>query len=140
MKDKKFLRIRNSTAEFLIFTKQNQTQSIEVIYEDDTIWLSQKLMAALFNVEVNTINYHLKEIFKRGELQQKATIRKFRIVQKEGSRAVNRELEFYNSMIAKYCRTPDLYLLQLPKFMRIANLKNTALCRTSFLKTILIRC
>ena len=96
MKDKNLLRIRNSTAEFLIFTRQNQTQSIEVMYEDDTIWLSQKLMAALFDVEVNTINYHLKEIYKRGELQQSSTIRKFRIVQKEGSREVKRELDFYN--------------------------------------------
>ena len=96
MKENNIMRIRNSTAEFLIFTRQNQSQSIEVMYEDNTIWLSQKLMAALFDVEVNTINYHLKEIYKRDELQQKATIRKFRIVQKEGSRTVNRELDFYN--------------------------------------------
>ena len=74
--------IRNSTAEFLIFTGQAGEQSIEARYEDETIWLSQRLMAALFDVGVNTINYHLKEIYDSGEIQPKATIRKFRIVQK----------------------------------------------------------
>ncbi len=96
-KDKnKKIQIRNSTADFLIFTNQNKTSSIEVRYEDETIWLSQKLMALLFDVEVNTINYHLKEIYKSGEIQKEPTIRKFRIVQTEGKRQVNREVDFYN--------------------------------------------
>ncbi len=94
-KDKK-IQIRNSTAEFLIFTNQSKTSTIEVRYEDETIWLSQKLMAELFDVEVNTINYHLKEIYKSGEIQVERTIRKFRIVQTEGNREVNREIDFYN--------------------------------------------
>ncbi len=94
-KDKK-IQIRNSTAEFLIFTNQSKTSTIEVRYEDETIWLSQKLMAELFDVEVNTINYHLKEIYKSGEIQEERTIRKFRIVQTEGNREVNREIDFYN--------------------------------------------
>lgn len=94
-KDKK-IQIRNSTAEFLIFTNQSKTSTIEVRYEDETIWLSQKLIAELFDVEVNTINYHLKEIYKSGEIQEERTIRKFRIVQTEGSREVNREIDFYN--------------------------------------------
>ncbi len=94
-KNKK-IQIRNSTAEFLIFTNQSKTSSIEVRYEDETIWLSQKLMASLFNVEVNTINYHLKEIYKSGEIQEEPTIRKFRIVQTEGKRQVSREVDFYN--------------------------------------------
>lgn len=95
MKHKKQL-IRNSTAEFLIFTGQAGEQSIEARYEDETVWLSQKLMAALFNVGVNTINYHLKEVYESGEIQPEATIRKFRIVQQEGSRQVAREVDFYN--------------------------------------------
>ncbi len=94
-KDKK-LQIRNSTAEFLVFTNQNKTSTIEVRYEDESIWLSQKLMAELFNVEVNTINYHLKEIYKSSEIQEDGTIRKFRIVQQEGKRQVNRDIDFYN--------------------------------------------
>ncbi len=94
--NKKSIQIRNSTAEFLIFTNQSKTSSIEIRYEDETIWLSQKLMASLFDVEVNTINYHLKEIYKSGEIQEKPTIRKFRIVQTEGKRQVSREVDFYN--------------------------------------------
>lgn len=93
-RDKKL--IRNSTIEFLIFTGQSGEQSIEARYEDETIWLSQKLMATLFDVGVNTINYHLKEVFESGEVQPEATIRKFRIVQTEGNREVARSVDFYN--------------------------------------------
>jgi hypothetical protein len=95
MNDKK-LQIRNSTAEFLIFTGQAAEQSIEARYEDETIWLSQKLMAALFAVDVRTINEHLKTIYEQGEVELEATIRKFRIVQKEGNREVTRNVDFYN--------------------------------------------
>ena len=95
MADKK-LQIRNSTAEFLIFTSQAGENTIEVMVQDETVWLTQKMIASLFEVEVNTINYHLKEIFKSGELQQSATIRNFRIVQTEGKREVARDVEFYN--------------------------------------------
>ncbi|CAK7054551.1 MAG: hypothetical protein DELT_01156 [Desulfovibrio sp.] len=75
--------IRNSTAEFLIFTGQVGEQSIEARYEDETVWLSQKLMAVLFAVSVPTINEHLKSIYKSEELQRDRTIRNFRIVQAE---------------------------------------------------------
>ena len=60
------------------------------------VWLSQKLMADLFNVDVRTVNEHLKNIFKEGELNENSTIRNFRIVRKEGNRDVDREIEFYN--------------------------------------------
>ena len=89
-------RIRNSTAEFLIFTGQAGEQSIEARYEDETVWLSQKLMAALFAVDVRTINEHLKNIYSQQELTPEATNRKFRIVQMEGHRQVSREVDFYN--------------------------------------------
>jgi hypothetical protein len=95
MNDKNKL-IRNSTSEFLIFTSQSGEKSIEARYEDETVWLSQKLMATLFDVEVNTINYHLKEVFKSGELEEIRTIRKFRIVQTEGKREISRGVDFYN--------------------------------------------
>jgi len=95
-KDAKKLTIRNSTAEFLIFTSQASEEGIEVRIEDENIWLTQKLIAKLFNVEVNTINYHLKEIFNDLELSSDSTIRNFRIVQKEGNRNVTREVEHYN--------------------------------------------
>ncbi len=95
MKEKKKL-IRNSTAEFLIFTGQAGSQSIEARYEEETIWLTQKLMAALFEVTVPTINEHLKNIYETGEISREATIRKFRTVQAEGSREVSRNVDFYN--------------------------------------------
>jgi hypothetical protein len=95
-KDKGRQMIRNSTAEFLIFTGQNGGHNIEARYEDETIWLSQKLMAQLFDVDVRTVNEHLKNIYDQGELVREATIRKFRIVQTEGNRDVSRNVEFYN--------------------------------------------
>lgn len=88
--------IRNSTAEFLIFTGQSGEQSIEVRYEDQIIWLSQKLIAQLFAVDVRTINEHLKNIYDQDELDREATIRKFKIVQIEGNRNVSRDVDFYN--------------------------------------------
>ena len=92
--NKKKQLIRNSTAEFLIFTGQAGEQSIEARYEDETIWLSQKLMAQLFDVDVRTVNEHLKNIYDQGELTRKTTIRKFRIVQLEGKREVSRNVDF----------------------------------------------
>ena len=88
--------IRNSTAEFLIFTRQDGENGIEVRVEDGTVWLTQKLMATLFDVTVPTINEHLNNLFLQKEISVKATIRKFRIVQKEGDREVSRNVEFYN--------------------------------------------
>jgi hypothetical protein len=78
------LRIRNSTAEFLIFTRQAGEESIEVRFEDETIWLTQKLMAALFDVSVPTVNEHLKNIFESKELDERAVIRKFRTTAADG--------------------------------------------------------
>src|SRR3989338_1735587 len=79
-----------------MYTSPKGVVKVEVAFQDETIWLSQKKMADLFNVEVNTINYHLKEIFKSQELNESSTIRIFRIVQKEGNRDVSREVDFYN--------------------------------------------
>jgi hypothetical protein len=95
-KDKGKQLIRNSTAEFLIFTGQAGEQSIEARYEDETIWLTQKLMAQLFDVTVPTIYEHLKNIYDQGELVREATIRKFLTVQIEGKREVSRNVDFYN--------------------------------------------
>jgi len=85
--------IRNSTTEFLIFTAQSEENSIETRYEDETIWLTQKLMGELFEVGTNTINYHLKEIFKSGEAVEDSVIRKFRITATDGK---NYNTNFYN--------------------------------------------
>ena len=65
-------------------------------YEDENIWLTQKMMAVLYDVDVRTINYHIKKIFEDSELQENSTIRKFRIVQNEGKRQVEREVGHYS--------------------------------------------
>ena len=88
--------IRNSTAEFLIFSARSGGDNLEVRYEEETIWLTQKLMSRLFDVDVRTISEHLGNAYKQAEIQREATIRKFRIVQIEGSREVTREVEHYN--------------------------------------------
>lgn len=90
------LRIRNSTAEFLMFTGQAGELSIEARYEDETVWLSQKMMGELFGVGVPTINEHLKNAYESGEILEAATIRKYRMVQPEGGRQVARNTGFYN--------------------------------------------
>lgn len=69
---------------------------VSVIFADETFWLTQKSMAELFDVEIPTINYHLSEIYKSGELTESSTIRKIQIVQREGARDVKREPMFYN--------------------------------------------
>ena len=85
--------IRNSTAEFLIFTAQDGGQSIEARYEDETVWLPQKLMAELFAVDVRTVSEHLKNIFADGELNEEAVIRKFRNTAKDRKSYLT---QFYN--------------------------------------------
>jgi hypothetical protein len=92
MKDEKKL-IRNSTAEFLIFTGQAGEQSIEARYEDETVWLTQKLMAELFAVDVRTVSEHLKNIFQRIELIEDSVVRKFRNTATDGKSYLT---QFYN--------------------------------------------
>lgn len=82
--------------EIIFYTTPGGMTKVEVVFQDETFWLSQRRMAELFDVEVNTINYHIKEIFKSNELKEEATIRKFRIVQTEGERTVTRDLDLYN--------------------------------------------
>ena len=95
----KKLQIRNSTAEFLIFQIENKEEGIEVLYQDETLWLTQKTMSILFDVDIRTINEHLKNIYSQGEVDKNTTIRKNRIVQKEGNRNISREV-FIQSAIA----------------------------------------
>lgn len=93
MNDKSKKLIRNSTAEFLMFTGQAGEQSIEARYESDTVWLTQKLMAELFAVDVRTISEHLKNVFTNGELAEESVIRKFRNTAADGKSYLT---QFYN--------------------------------------------
>ena len=97
-KKKDEVSIRSSAAEYLTYvaTVGDQQDSIEMRYEDENIWLTQKMMAALYDVNVRTINEHIKKIYDDSELESISTIRKFRIVQTEGSRQVSREVAHYN--------------------------------------------
>ena len=97
-KNTKEITIRSSAAEYLTFVAAagDDKNSVEVRYEDENIWITQKMLAVLYEVETNTINYHIKKIFEDSELSEVATIRKFRIVQTEGNRQVSRDVEHYN--------------------------------------------
>lgn len=90
------LYIRSSAAEYLVFSSQAGENGIEVRFEDGTAWLTQNMIGKLFDVESNTITYHIKEIVNSGELDEDATTRKIRVVRKEGNRDVTRELLHYN--------------------------------------------
>ena len=97
-KTKKEVTIRSSAAEYLTFVAATgeTPESYEMRYEDENIWLSQKMMAALYDVSLSTINEHIKKIYEDKELSEEATIRNFRIVQNEGNRQVSREVAHYN--------------------------------------------
>ena len=90
--------IRSSAAEYLTYVASSggSESSIEMRYEDENIWLTQKMMAALYDVDVRTINEHIQKIYADGEQKEKATVRNFRIVQNEGNRQVSRNIKHYN--------------------------------------------
>lgn len=90
--------IRSSAAEYLTFVAAtgNSKGTIEMRYEDENIWLTQKLMAQLYDVDTRTINEHIQKIYADSELQKDATIRNFRIVHTEGNRQVSRDVMHYN--------------------------------------------
>ena len=98
MAKKNEITIRSSAAEYLTYVSAvgDNANSIEMRYEDENIWLTQKMMSVLYDVDVRTINDHIQKIFKDNELDEDSTIRNFRIVQNEGSREVSREVKHYN--------------------------------------------
>ena len=97
-KKKDEITIRSSAAEYLTYVASvgDQQDSIEMRYEDENIWLTQKMIATLYDVDVRTINEHIKKIYSDSELEEDSTIRNFRIVQTEGSRQVTRDTKHYN--------------------------------------------
>lgn len=89
----KNIEIRNSTAEFIIFMLEGQDDGIQVMYEDETIWATQKAMAQLFDVGVPAISKHLKNIFESGELVENSVISKMETTASDGK---NYDTTFYN--------------------------------------------
>lgn len=96
--DKKDISIHSSTAEYLTFIAStgDGEQSVEIRYEDENIWLTQKMMAELYDVSVSAINQHIKRIYDDGELSENSTIKNYLIVQNEGKRTVRRSVAHYN--------------------------------------------
>ena len=97
-KRKHEITIRSSAAEYLTFVSAvgDQPQSVELRYEDENLWMTQRLMAELYGVDIRTINEHIQKIYSDNELEEGATIRNFRIVQTEGIRQVSRDVKHYN--------------------------------------------
>ena len=86
----------SNTGEFILYASEDGELKIDVRLLDETVWLTQKQMAEMFQKNVSTINEHLKNIFDEGELDQNSTIRNFRIVQQEGERSIERDVQHYN--------------------------------------------
>lgn len=80
----------------IIYQTESEETKLDVRFQDETVWLTQKLMAELFQTTIPNINMHLKNIFEEGELKEERTIKDFLIVQKEGKREVKRKQVFYN--------------------------------------------
>ncbi len=96
MEGNKNLIIRSSIEEFLVFKIQEGDKGIQVRYDKDTLWMTQKAMSELFNTGIDNINVHLKNIFDSNELDRISTIEENSIVQKEENRNVTRNVLFYN--------------------------------------------
>ena len=98
MSKKKEITLRSSAAEYLTYIASvgDQPLSVELRYEDENIWLTQRLMAELYGVDTRTVNDHIEKIYRDGELIKDSTIRNFRIVQQEGNRLVHRDTLHYN--------------------------------------------
>ncbi len=117
-KKKDEITIRSSAAEYLTYVASvgDQQDSIEMRYEDENIWLTQKMMATLYDVDVRTINEHIKKIYSDSELEEDATIRNFRIVQTEGSRQVTRNMKHYNLQMYRVIQD-RLFMSDFDKYM-----------------------
>jgi len=102
--------IRSSAAEYLTFVAAagDSESSVEMRYEDENIWLTQKMMSVLYDVSIPAINQHLKRIFADSELERDATVKKYLIVQTEGARQVHRNRSayylFHSSVISDSAR------------------------------------
>lgn len=85
-----------TNSEIILYSTPQGDIKVEVFLQDETVWLTQRAMAELFGVVKSTVSEHLANIYKSGELEKNATVRKIRTVQKEAGREVSRELEYYN--------------------------------------------
>lgn len=103
--------LRSSAAEYLTFITATGESDVNAVYFDENVWLTQKMMGLLYNVETHTINYHLKKIFTDGEIDESAVIRKFRIT------APNGKIQKFDVVVAKNYLTKE----ELSAMARIVN-------------------
>lgn len=80
--------VRSSAAEYLTFVAASGSGGVEAVYADESIWLTQKMMGMLYDVETHTVNYHLKKVFSGSELQEDSVIRNFRITAADGKKSL----------------------------------------------------
>ena len=112
-KSKKDVSIRSGAAEYLTYVASNggNTESFEILYQDEDIWITQKMMAKLYDVSKSTISEHISKVFSDSELDEESTVRKFRTVQTEGNVEKGRYLKHYNlQMIIAVGKRLDLFL------------------------------
>ena len=95
-RNNKEISIRSSAAEYLTYIAASGEEGVEIRYQDENIWLTQKMLSSIYEVGLPTINHHINQVFNDNELDKNSTIRNFRIVQKEGNRSVSREVAHYN--------------------------------------------
>ena len=96
MAKNKEITVRSSAAEYLTFITATGEGGVEAIYADENVWLSQKMMALLYDVSIATVNEHIKKVINDSELDESSTIRNFLIVRNEGNREIKREIKHYN--------------------------------------------
>jgi hypothetical protein len=118
--------------EIILYATPDGNVRVEVLFESESFWLTQKKMAELFGVESHTITYHLQETYKSNELNNVATTRKIRVVQTEGVRTVAREVDFYNlDAIISRSRTSMSNAASTTTRMRRSRRFSSRQCRTS---------
>lgn len=105
LKSKEGSNDQDKNNQIIIYDTQDGETKVEVLMKNETVWLSQKQMAELFDKDTRTVNEHIKNVFSEQELEEDSTIRKFRIVQKEGERTISRDIEHYNKELEKYNHT-----------------------------------
>jgi len=90
------MKLKENKSELIIFRTKDGEPGIQVRFEEDTVWLTQKLIGELFEKDSDTIGLHLKNIYAEGELDERATTEDYSVVQKEGKRQVSRRVKHYN--------------------------------------------
>jgi len=104
--------VRSSAAEYLTFVAASGTGGVEAVYAEENVWLSQKMMAQLYDVEVPTINYHLKKVFEDSELEEDSVVRNFRITAADGKTYDTKHYNLYLDV------AEDMALRKLPMTMQ----------------------